>query len=129
MAACVWRDVVSGGLGLQAGVGGGNGEAADTHDGQVDHVVAHVGELVEGDVGFGEDVADSVHLVRLPLVDELEPQVPGADGDSGGLALGDDADAQATEAREGDAEAVVGGEALDLQAILLAVGGSLRDEE
>ncbi len=64
-------------------------------------------------------------LVGLTLVDELQPKVLGADGDGGGLALGDDADAQATEARERDAEAVVGGEAFEFQAVPLAVGAGL----
>ena len=56
--------------------------------------------------------------MRLALVDELELEVAGAQCDGGGLALGDEADAQAAEAGEGDAKAVVHGEALELQAVL-----------
>ena len=116
-AAGVGGDVVGGGFDLLAGVGGGDGEAAQAHDGEVDDVVADVGELVDGDAGFGEDVADGVHLVGLALVDELELEVVGADGNGLGVALGDDADAEAAEASEGDAEAVVGGEAFGLDAV------------
>ena len=65
---------------------------------------------------------DGFHLVGLALVDELELEVAGADGDGRGFALGDDADAQAAEARQGDAEAIVGGEALEFEAVAFAVG-------
>ena len=69
--------------------------------------------------------SDGDHLVGLALVDELEPEVLRADGDGGGFALGDKADAQAAEASEGDAEAVVGGEAFDFEAGVFAVGRGL----
>jgi hypothetical protein len=67
--------------------------------------------------------------VGLPLVDKLEPEVVGADGNSGGFALGNQADAQATEARESDAEAIVCGEAFDFEAELPAVRAGLGNEE
>ena len=85
-----------------------------THDGEVDDVVADVAELLERIAGLREDVVDGVHLVGLALVDELELQVVGADGDGLRVALGDDADAEATETAERDAEAVVGGKAFGL---------------
>ncbi len=47
VAAFVRRDVVSGSFDLFAGVGDGDGESADAHDGQVDDVVADVGDFVE----------------------------------------------------------------------------------
>ncbi len=122
LAAGVGGDVVGDVLDLLAGVGGGDGEAALAHDGEVDDVVAYVGELVDGVAGFGEDVADGVHLVGLALVDELELEVAGADGYGLRVALGDDADAQATEAAERDAEAVVGGEALGLDSLPVGAG-------
>jgi hypothetical protein len=115
-------------LDLGACVGGGDGEATLTHDAEVDDVVADVGELVEGDVGFGEDVVDCGHLVGLALVDELEFEVVGADGDGAGLALGDDADAESAEAGEGDAKAVVCGEALCFDAFGLG-GRGFRDNK
>ena len=55
----------------------------------------------------------------LTLVDELELEVVGADGDGLGVALGDDADAETAETAERDAEAVVGGEAFGLDAVAL----------
>ena len=122
-AAGVGGDVVGGGFDLLAGVGGGDGEAALAHDGKVDDVVADVGELVEGVAGLGEDVVDGVHLVGLALVDELELEVVGADGYGLGVALGDDADAEAAETAEGDAEAVVGGEAFGLDAVAVVRWG------
>ena len=122
VAAGVGGDVVGHGFDLGAGVGGGDGEAAGAHDGEVDDVVADVGEFVDGDAGEGEDLADGVHLVGLALVDELQLEVAGADGYGLGLALGDDADADAGEASEGDAEAVVGGEAFDFDALCFGAG-------
>ena len=66
-------------------------------------------------------------LVRLALVDELELEVARAQGDGGGLALGDDADAQAAQAGKGDAEAVVRGEAFELEAVLACRRAGLRE--
>ena len=122
VAAGVGGDVVGGGFDLGAGVGGGDGEAALTHDGEVDDVVADVAELGDADVGLGEDFVDGVHLVGLALIDELELEVVGADGYGLGLALGDDADAESAEATERDAEAVVGGEAFGLDAVAVGAG-------
>ena len=72
-------------------------------------------------------------MFRLALVDEFEPKVLGANGDDGGLALGDEADAQAAETRESDAEPIVGGKAFHFQTMPLAVGTGLAvifgDEE
>ena len=121
-AAGVGGHVVGGGFDLFAGVGGGDGETALTHDGEIDDVVADITELVDGVAGFGEDLVDGVHLVSLALVNELELKVVGADGYGLGVALGDDADAETAETAEGDAEAVVGGEALGLDAVTLCVG-------
>src|SRR5579871_1170228 len=122
LSAGVWGDVVGGVLDLLAGVGGGDGETALAHDGEVDDVVAYVGELVDGVAGFREDVADGVHLVGLALVDELELEVAGTDGYGLRVALGDDADSQASEATERDAEAVVGSEALGLDSLPVWAG-------
>jgi hypothetical protein len=121
-AAWVGGDVVGGGFNLVASVGGGDGEAALAHNGEVDDVVAYVTELVESAAGFGENVVDGVHLVGLALVDELELEIVGADGYGLGVALGDDADAEAAETPEGDAKAVVRGETLGLNAMAFCVG-------
>ena len=82
--------------------------------------------MVDGGAGLGEDVVDGVHLVGLALVDELELEVVGADGYGLGVALGDDADAEAAETTEGDAEAVVGGEAFGLDALGLRRSGMTK---
>jgi len=116
VATGVGGDVVGHGFDLRARVGGGDGEAADAHDREVDDVVADVGHLLHGDAGFGGDLLGGGEFVGLALVDPLELEVAGADGDGLGLALGDDAYAKATEAGERDAEAVVGGEAFDFNA-------------
>jgi len=133
VASGVRGDVVGCGFGLDARVGGGDGQAARAHYRQIDDVVADVGEFVDGDIGTGEDVVYGGHFVGLALVDELEFEVLGADGDGGGLALGDEADAQAAETGESDSEAVVGGEALEFEAGVFAVGTRLavvfREEE
>ena len=134
VAACTFAtgeggDVVGDGFDLGAGVGGGDGEAAEAHDGEVDDVVADVGEMGEVEAGTGEDVVDGVHLVGLTLVDELELEVAGADGDGAGLALGDEADLEAGEAGERDAEAVVSGEAFYLDAFGVGCGGFGDDDD
>ena len=67
--------------------------------------------------------------MRLALVDEFESEVAGADGDSGRFALGDDADAQAAEASERDAEAVVRGKAFELEAGWGAIRRGLGEKE
>ncbi len=95
------------------------------HDGEVDDVVAHVGELVDGVAGLCENIVDCVHLVGLALVDELELEVAGADGYRLRVALGDDADAEAAEATKADAETIVCGEAFGFNS--LPVGA--RDDE
>ena len=125
LTARVGGDVVRGGLGLGTGVGGCNGESADAQDRQIDDIVADEGELVEGAVGALKDVVDGVHFVRLALVNKLQAQIAGADGDGSRLTLGDEADAQAAQTRDVDAEAVVRGEAFELQAVRLTVGAGL----
>jgi hypothetical protein len=67
--------------------------------------------------------------MRLALVYELELEVAGAQGDRGGLALGDEADAQTAQTGKRDAEAVVGGESLEFEAVLMAVESGLGKEE
>src|SRR5258708_30774525 len=125
VTSTVRGDVVCGGFGLRARVGGGDGKSAGAHDWKIDDVVAHVGEFVECDAGFGGNLFGCFELVGLSLVDEFEAEILRADGDGGGFTLGDDADAQAAEAREGDVEAVVCGEALELEPVALAVGARL----
>ena len=113
---------VGGGFDLRAGVGGGDGQAADAQDGQVDDVVAHIGEFLDRDAGLLDDLVHGVQLVRLTLVDEFVLQVAGADGDGLRLALGDDAGAKAAEARERDAETVVRVEGFGLEAAAVEFG-------
>lgn len=125
LSAGIGRYVVGGDLGLVTGVGGCNGQTADAHDGQIDDIVSDEGELIEGATGALEDVVDGGHFVRLALIDELQAQIAGADGDGGRLALGDEADAQSAETRDIDAEAVVRGESLELQTVGLTVWAGL----
>jgi hypothetical protein len=66
--------------------------------------------------------------MRLALVYELELEVAGAQGDGGGFALGDETDTQAAETGKRDAEAVVGGEALEFEAVLTAIEAGLGKE-
>src|SRR5260370_5805256 len=58
----------------------------------------------------------------LALVDELKLQVVGADGHGLRVAFGDNADAEARQAAEGNAEAVVGGEALGFDSLPVRAG-------
>ena len=123
LAAGVGSDVVGDCLHLGAGVGGSDREAADPQNREVDDVVADVSELVEGDAGLGDDLFDGRHLVALALVHKLDLEILGADGDRARVALGDQADAETADAGERDAEAVVSGEALELDAVGVRRGG------
>ncbi len=89
-------------LGLRAGIGGGDGEAYFAHDREVDDVVADVGDLVESAAFSGDDLVESVDLVRLALVDVVDLEVAGADGDNLRISLGDKANLEAGEAGDGD---------------------------
>ena len=40
--------VVGGSLHLFTGIGDGDGQPAHAHDGQVNHIVSHIGDLLEG---------------------------------------------------------------------------------
>ena len=111
-----WGNPVSRLLDLRAGVGRGNAQPAEAQDGQIDDVVANIAELVGGDLRLGENLLEGFQLVGLTLVDELHLEVAHAKGDGLALTLGNDAGAQAAEARKRDAETVVRGEALDLDA-------------
>ena len=127
-AAAVGGDVVRGGFGLRSRVGGGDGEAYFAHDGEVDDVVAYVGDLVEGAVFGGEDFVERVDLVGLALVDVVDLEVAGADGYDLRVALGDEADFEAGEAGDADAHAVVGGEGFDLGGVAVGVAVEGRDD-
>jgi hypothetical protein len=59
--------------------------------------------------------------VGLALVDELELEIVGTDRYGLGVALGDDADAEAAETAQGDAKTVVGREALCFDAMTFGV--------
>jgi hypothetical protein len=69
LATGIRGDVVGRCLDLVARVGHRNGQSANPHDGQVDHVVAHVGNLVEGKGSTLHDLAHGLNLVVLPHID------------------------------------------------------------
>ena len=60
------------GLDLVARIGHRHGETALAHHGEIDHVVADVGDLVQGHAFLLHDFAHGLHLERLALVDEFE---------------------------------------------------------
>ena len=128
VAAGVGSDVVGGGFGLRAGVGDGDRETDLAHDGQVDDVVADVGDFFEGAVFGGHDLRDGVHFIGLALVDVVDLEVAGADGYDRRLALGDEADLEAGEAGDADAHAVVRGETLDLGCVAVGAAVERRDD-
>jgi hypothetical protein len=74
LAAGIGRDVVGHGLYLVASVGYGNGQAANAHYGQIDHVIAHVGDLVERKRSALHDFAHGLHFVVLSHIDVLQAQ-------------------------------------------------------
>src|SRR5260370_21145317 len=47
-ATCMGSDVMGGSLHLVTGGGDGDGQPPHAHYGQVDHIVSHVGDLLEG---------------------------------------------------------------------------------
>jgi hypothetical protein len=124
LAAGEWRDVVGDGFDLGAGVGGGDGKADDAEDREVDDVVADVGDLVEGAAFIRDDLVKGVALVVLALVDVVDLEIAGADGDDARVALGDEADLETSEAGHGDAHAIVGVEGFDFSAgEVVRIGG------
>ena len=128
LASGVGCDVVRGGLGLLAGVCGGDGEAYFAHHGEVDDVIADVGDLVEGAAFFRDDLVERVDFVGLTLIDVVDLEVAGADGDYLRVALGDPADLEAGEAGDADAHAVMGGEGFDLGGMAFGVAVEGRDD-
>jgi len=60
---------------IAVGVGNGEREAAAGHHGQVNHVVAHKGALLRGDLGFGAELCEGLlfvfHAVQIVVDTEL----------------------------------------------------------
>src|SRR5277367_1899369 len=124
LSAGIGSDVVGGGLHLAAGVGGGDGQPAYPHDRQIDYVIPHIGDLVESERSTLHDFAQGTNLVVLPHVDVFHAQGAGALGYRFGSAFGDYAGVDATNARKGNADAVVGMEAFGLEGIFSQIAES-----
>jgi hypothetical protein len=124
LSAGVGSDVVGGSLNLVAGVGGGNGQPAYPHDRQIDHVIAHVGDLVESERSTLHYFADSTNLVVLPHVDVFHTQGARTLSDRFGSTLGDYSGVDATDSRKRNADAVMGMEAFRLEDIFSLVADS-----
>jgi len=84
-----------------------DGEAAVTHNGKIDHIVAYESGLARFQSLLLEDFFERSALVLDALVDVLQFQVPSAQGNGLGNALGDEAGLDSGEAGQGDGRAVV----------------------
>jgi len=113
---------VSRGFYLGPGICSCNRKTTDAHYRQVDDVVAHVGDLVEGKARPPNHVHDCLCLEVLPLVDKFEFQVTGADRNSLRLALRDDAGSQAAKTCKRDAKSVMRMETLDFDSRAIEFG-------
>jgi hypothetical protein len=102
VAAGVGGDPVGFGLYFGASVLYGNGEAAAAHDWQVDDIVTYKGGFGGGDSLFLEDLAEDACLVLNALVDVVDFQIAGAEGDSLRQALGDHTRLQPCKPRQRD---------------------------
>ena len=122
LPTCIGSDVMGRRLNLVAGVGDCDGQSARAHDRQVDHVVAHVGDLVKGKGSTLHDLAYGTDLEVLAHVDVFHAQCTGALGHCFRCALGDDASMDATEAGKRDANPVVGMESLGLKRLVTLAG-------
>jgi hypothetical protein len=124
LSAGIGSDVVGGGLHLAAGVGGGDGQAAYPHDRQIDHVITHIGYLVESERSTLHDFAQGTNFVVLPHVDVFHAQGTGTLGHRFGSAFGDYTGVDASDPRKGNADAVVGMEAFGFEGIFSLVAES-----
>ena len=111
LSAGIGRDVMGGGFHLIAGVGSGDGQPAYPHDRKVDHVIAHIGDLVESERRALHDFAKSTNFVVLPHIDVFHAQSAGTLGHRFGSTFGDYAGVDTSDARKGDTDTVVGMEA------------------
>lgn len=108
------RDVVRHALHLLAGVRRGNRQAHLPHDRQIDDVVADIGEFFQGAALRGKNLLYRFHLVRLALVDVLDPQVMRAHGNRLRHTFGDETELQPRKPSKRHAESIVRVEAFDL---------------
>ena len=114
VAAPVRGHVMRLGFHLLPRIGHGYGQAARAHHRQVDHVIAHVSNLVEGDAFLRHNLAYRLHLEGLALIDEFELQIAGAQCHSLADPLGNNAQLHAAQPRQRNACAVVGAITLGL---------------
>src|SRR3981189_3607871 len=108
VAAGMRGDPVGIGFDLWAGVFHRDGQAAAAHYREVDDIVPDEGGFGGGDSFLLEDLAEDACFVLNALVDVVDFQVPGAEGDGFGKALGDHTRLQPCEPRQRDGRAVMG---------------------
>jgi hypothetical protein len=123
LTAGIGSDVMGRGLYLVAGVSDGNGQAANTHYGQVDHVITHVGNLVERERSPLHDLAHGLYLVVLSHIDVLHAQGASALRNRFGGALGDEAAVDSPDAGQRNAHPVLSMEPFRLEGLLRGAQG------
>jgi hypothetical protein len=116
------RNVVRDPLDLLTSIGGRDGQANFTQDGQIDNVVSDVGDLVQRAGFILEDLVDRIHLVRLALIDVIDLEVASADRHGLRLALGDEAKLQSCQSRERNSKTIMGVKAFDFCAFAVGTG-------
>ena len=138
LATGIGSDVMGHCLDLVAGVGDRNGQSANPHYGQVNHVIAHVGDLVERKRSPLHDFAHGLYLVVLSHIDVVQAQGASALGNRFRGALGDDAAVDATDAGQRNVYPVMSMESFGFKGLLrgsqgerpyLAVGEDAIDVE
>ena len=114
VAARIRRNVVRLVLYLLPRIGHGYRKSALTHDGKIDDIVAHVGNLFERHAFLRHDLAHRLHLERLPHVDKFKLQIARARRHGLADALGDHAAFHPAQTRQRNRRAVVCAVALRL---------------
>ena len=110
------------------GVGDGSGEADLPHDGQVDEVVAEVGDFLIREAELCLEVRVGRALVEIALVDLRDVELIGAVAQVFRLAPRDDGRLEPRAVRECDAEAVAAEERLEELAFGADVDAAVRQD-
>ena len=105
-------------LDLVAGVGYRNGQSTNAHDGQINHVITHVSDLIERKRSTLHDLAHGLHLVVLSHIDVFHAQGASALGNRLRSALGDDAAVDAADAGQRNPYPVVSMESFGFKGLL-----------
>src|SRR5215472_10703725 len=94
-------------LHLGAGVRHCDGEPCQSHSGKVDDVVAHKGTFVRGNSGLTDNLLKRGTFVVAALMNKLQFQIAGPEGNGFGEALCNKPGTKATETSQRDRNAVV----------------------